>query len=172
MDESWATGRPDAHNPYATPQAVVAMPPPLREALAYVPASRWSRLGARLLDQLFVLLAFVPLIVGLALGENVHGFYALALATPQLLIALLVANIIGLDRRGQTLGKRLVGIRILRSDGSHPTLGRSFGIRSVVPFLIAFFFGPFGLIDALWIFGNERRCLHDLMADTIVVPAQ
>ena len=62
--------------------------------------------------------------------------------------------------------------RFLRSDGSHPTLGRSFAARTMLSFTIGFFFGPFALVDALWIFGGEQRCLHDLMADTIVVPAR
>jgi uncharacterized RDD family membrane protein YckC len=27
----------------------------------------------------------------------------------------------------------------------------------------------FSLVDALWIFGDEQRCLHDLIAGTIVI---
>lgn len=173
MDEPQAVGpAADAHNPYAMPQAPVALPPPL--VLERVVASRGARLGARLIDTLLVYLTFVPAVAALVLGRygNDTGFVALLVLTPLLMIALLVANIVGLDRRGQSIGKRLVGIRILRSDGSHPTLGRSFGLRAVVPLLINMVFGLFALIDALWIFGPERRCLHDLMADTIVVPAE
>ncbi|MGY4514746.1 RDD family protein [Lysobacter sp. HA18] len=174
MDESWAVGSAgDARNPYATPHAAIALPSPVGTMSTYVPASRWSRLGARLLDQLMGFFACVPFVIGMIVGsEHIVLMVAFLATTALLLIGLVVANVIGLDRSGQTLGKRLVGIRILRSDGSHPTLGRSFGLRAVVPFVISFFFGPFGLIDVLWIFGNEHRCLHDLLADTIVVPAQ
>ena len=31
--------------------------------------------------------------------------------------------------------------------------------------------GLYALIDHLWIFGEERRCLHDKIADTVVVKA-
>lgn len=34
------------------------------------------------------------------------------------------------------------------------------------------YLGPaFGLANVLWIFGGERRCLHDYIADTLVVNA-
>lgn len=33
----------------------------------------------------------------------------------------------------------------------------------------AIVFGLFVLVDTLMIFGEERRCVHDYMADTIVV---
>ena len=45
-------------------------------------------------------------------------------------------------------------------------------MRYVLPTLIAALpcIGPlFSLVDALTIFRDERRCLHDDMADTIVV---
>ena len=174
MDEASAAGAATGtHDPYARPQAEL-LAPPLPAAVVASSASRWLRLGARLLDQLIAALAFIPAIVALAVGEHGGGVWFMAglALTGVLLVALFVVNLIGLDRTGQTLGKRLVGIRILRRDGSHPTLGRSFGLRSFVPGLIAMFVGPFGLLDALWIFGDERRCLHDLMADTVVVPAR
>ena len=87
-------------------------------------------------------------------------------------IAVLGFNLYYLHRDGQTLGKKVVGIRILRSDTSPCELWRVIVLRflpitllGAIPLL-----GPIvSLVDALMIFGEERRCLHDLIADTIVV---
>jgi uncharacterized RDD family membrane protein YckC len=73
-------------------------------------------------------------------------------------------------RYGQTMAKRLLEIRVVRSDGSKASLGRIFWLRNVVNGLISviplYFF-----IDSLLIFGERRQCIHDLIADTIVVKA-
>jgi uncharacterized RDD family membrane protein YckC len=74
---------------------------------------------------------------------------------------------------GQTIGKRMVGIKVVRTDGSPASFGRIFLLRNVVSTLPAFL--PFiGLlyqlvIDPIFIFQESRRCLHDLIADTTVV---
>jgi len=60
-------------------------------------------------------------------------------------------------------------------DGSDAGLARIFWMRNVVGiFLIGMIpvVGSFyGLIDPLFIFGDERRCLHDMIADTKVIEA-
>ena len=74
---------------------------------------------------------------------------------------------------GQTIGKRMVGIKVVRTNGSPASFGRIFLLRNVVSTLPAFL--PFiGLlyqlvIDPIFIFQDSRRCLHDLIADTTVV---
>jgi uncharacterized RDD family membrane protein YckC len=70
---------------------------------------------------------------------------------------------------GQTLCKRWLGIKVVRSDGSPVDLGRLILLRNIVPSLINSACGLFFLVDALFIFTDERRCLHDQIADTIVV---
>ncbi|MGH8588531.1 MAG: RDD family protein, partial [Gammaproteobacteria bacterium] len=77
-----------------------------------------------------------------------------------------------LHTRGQSIGKRLLKIRIVRSTGERATLSRilfarylpiqAMGIVPVIGMLYA-------LIDILFIFGDSRQCLHDRIADTIVV---
>lgn len=73
------------------------------------------------------------------------------------------------NESGQSIGKRMMNIRVVRSDGSPASLGRIILLRNVVPHAIGSLCGIFGLVDACLIFGQERRCLHDLIADTIVV---
>jgi hypothetical protein len=83
--------------------------------------------------------------------------------------------------RGQTLGKMLVGTRIVRSGAARrgaragfihgvvlrdwwrwePSLPPSFSVLSLVTFLRA--------LDAVFILGRHRRCLHDWAGGTEVV---
>lgn len=70
---------------------------------------------------------------------------------------------------GQSIAKRILRMRIVRQDGSpakfvHGVLLRSWlmtFLTQIIPFI--------GLVDALLIFGNERRCLHDRIASTDVI---
>ena len=55
-------------------------------------------------------------------------------------------------------------------DGAPVTLGRLFWLRNLVNGLIGVI--PFyAFIDHLFIFGDSRQCLHDKLADTLVVKA-
>ena len=77
-------------------------------------------------------------------------------------------------RNGQTIGKKLAGIKVVRSDGSKASLGRIFWLRNIVnaiPSAIPFLGSLYGLVDHLFIFGDKRQCLHDKIADTVVVTA-
>jgi uncharacterized RDD family membrane protein YckC len=74
--------------------------------------------------------------------------------------------------RGQTVGKILVGIRMVRRDGSKLSLGRWLGLRMLPIALVGQIpvVGSFlALVNVLFIFRGDRRCLHDHLADTIVV---
>lgn len=69
---------------------------------------------------------------------------------------------------GQTIGKKLLMIRIVSTSGKLPGFLQAVVLRnwlrvvfSIVPF--------FGLIDVLFIFSDSRRCLHDYLAATRVV---
>ena len=89
-----------------------------------------------------------------------------------------------LATRGQTIGKWLVGTRIVRADNDEvPTLARTLGLRygtlavgpvatlavlvlnGVIPYVLI----VVGSIDIALIFRRDRRCLHDLIAGTKVV---
>lgn len=67
-----------------------------------------------------------------------------------------------------------VSVKIVRHDGSRVALGRVFGLRMVVPsiiYMVPLLGFVFYLVDVLFIFRGDRRCVHDLMADTRVVSA-
>lgn len=84
------------------------------------------------------------------------------------LVAWAWITILLVARYGQTIAKRVLEIRVVRSDGSQASLGRIFWLRNVVNGLLSVL--PFyEVIDSLFIFGERRQCIHDLIADTIVV---
>jgi uncharacterized RDD family membrane protein YckC len=109
-----------------------------------------------------------------ALHASRHDEATLSLMIPVMLAvgAMLVWDLWWLHRYGQTIGKRMLGIRIVRCDGTHAPLWRIVCLRDGlmtalegIPLL-----GPFiGLTDSLVIFRADRRCLHDMIADTKVV---
>ena len=72
---------------------------------------------------------------------------------------------------GQSIGKRMLGIKVVRTSGQPIELWRVILLRNLVVQVIAQMCGVLGLIDALMIFGDEQRCLHDYVADSIVVVA-
>ena len=77
-----------------------------------------------------------------------------------------------LHTQGQTVGKKLLGLRIVRTNGERATLGRLLGLRYLVGWIIVMipFAGAlYGLVDCLMIFRDSRKCVHDNIADTIVV---
>jgi len=160
-------------NPYSAPTARLLEPAAQAQKLA----ERGTRLGAAMLDGLFFGIAYIPLIVGVgASGPDGNGTL-MAIGLGIGLLAVLgraVANFMLLHRDGQTLAKRLLRIRILRSDGSRASLSRIIFARALPTSVLSAIplVGPIiSLVDALMIFRDNRRCLHDEIADTIVVKA-
>lgn len=171
----------DAHGaPAGNPHAV----PPARPAqyvgmdAGFVKSSRGARLGAVLLDSVPVFA--IAMIAAIAMPSMAKG--SDSTAGLMLVGAIMVVGVLGfiayqlvqLYRTGQTFGKKLVGIRIVRTDGSRAGLRRIFALRYLVPGLIGaipLLGAIFSLIDPLFIFNDEKRCLHDMIADTIVVDA-
>lgn len=81
-------------------------------------------------------------------------------------------NGIMLYKYGQTIGKKVMGIKIVKLDNSLPQLTNSYILRYLIPSIfpiIPFVGSMIGLADILCIFKSDRRCIHDLMAGTRVV---
>lgn len=72
-------------------------------------------------------------------------------------------------RTGQTVGKRLVAIRVVSARDRPPDLGRS-AVRSLPILLLAVpYLWVLCPVAYLWAIQPERRGLHDLVAGTRVV---
>jgi uncharacterized RDD family membrane protein YckC len=67
---------------------------------------------------------------------------------------------------GLTVGKWATGLRILRADGREIGIGRAF-LRHFVGYPLSFITLGLGFLAAA--FTTRGRCLHDLIANTIVV---
>ncbi|MEO7243210.1 MAG: RDD family protein [Variovorax sp.] len=165
---------PSLDERYAPPQAHV------EDIQADAPstlASRWTRLFAVIIDGL--LSAGILWLVAVVTPINVWAPPADGnVWMPRfgnILVGLLIFFVLQgylLAVRGQTIGKFLLKTRIVRPDDSRVSVGRIFGLRYGVPFFFNAF--PivgfaFAVIDAVFIFRESRRCLHDSIADTIVV---
>jgi uncharacterized RDD family membrane protein YckC len=156
-----------------------------------VPAERGTRLLAAILDRLIesacalpglLLLgpAFLRIVVEAARGRE-PDFSAIDAGSALLGVALLgfgglaitVVQVVMISTRGQSLGKRILGIRILRfGTGAPAGFVRGWLLRSVVPGLISclpWIGYLFVIVNYCFIFREDRRCLHDLIADTFVV---
>jgi uncharacterized RDD family membrane protein YckC len=158
-------------------------------------AERGSRLLAASIDELILLAISLPVVFGAitplvtrvesgtvglesldtttVLRSMVGGpgttITVLALIAWCIITAWLVAA------NGQSIGKRLVGIKVVRTDGSPASFARIFLLRNVVnglPTLLPYVGWLYQLIiDPLMIYQDSRQCLHDKIADTIVVRA-
>jgi uncharacterized RDD family membrane protein YckC len=138
----------------------------------------WTRAGAFLIDQLIVVGVAVALGLAAALltddptgrsGEI--AIYAIAIAVSGLYAPLLMAR--SGARNGQTIGKQVVGIRVVRTDGAPVGFGVGF-LRTVVAqqLLTAITFYLYALADYLWPLRDRRnQALHDKIARTWVVQA-
>ena len=89
----------------------------------------------------------------------------------------LIVNAVLLTLRGQTIGKLCLGIQVVRfPDGTRAGFIKALFLRAILFTILIFtsliYFGGMGwallMADYLMIFRKDRRCLHDLVADTLV----
>jgi uncharacterized RDD family membrane protein YckC len=98
-------------------------------------------------------------------GTELTGVIAPILAAVSILF--LVYQTLAHALSGATLGKRILGLRVVGSDGRRPGLGRS-GARALLAAVSVLLLG-LGVLLAL--FTRSGRALHDLAARTWVVEA-
>jgi uncharacterized RDD family membrane protein YckC len=164
---------PGALNPYAPPSVDVSRP--IHVAARAQLASLGERLGAALLDGLVAVGAMVPFIIGVAMNDRDTDTIpplglALMAAGGVALLGLFVYNLVLLGQKGQTLGKKWLGICIVNyEDHGQAGFVKAFILRTFVNGLIAAFVPFYNLVDICFIFRDDRRCIHDLIASTTVI---
>lgn len=141
----------------------------------YELADRGMRLLAAIIDSIVVYVPAIGFVVlGVAMGKEAPVIAVLGVAAGALYaLGIVIAQIVMLCQRGQTIGKRVLGIRIVKVDTGQNGGGvTNVILRSLVPGLIGWipYIGPvFGLINICFIFAQDRRCIHDHIAGTVVV---
>ena len=142
-------------------------------------ASRWSRLGASIIDGVLMVVVVMPLAFFLGAFEAIEQSGEMGIGPT---IALGIASIGAfflfngylLSTNGQTVGKKLMNIKIVDLNGNNMPFGRLIGMRYIPVWIVSYIpiVGSFtSLIDALFIFRADKRCVHDLIAGTQVVNA-
>jgi uncharacterized RDD family membrane protein YckC len=122
--------------------------------LAAVPfeiAGLLPRLAAKLIDAATV--AAVAVTIGVTLGAVLPmeaSYLVPLLCISGAIVAFVAYTVIAEYRAGWTLGKRLMGIRVVRESGARISLGQS--LLRQIPFIGQFFF-----IDALFALFTERH---------------
>jgi len=140
-------------------------------------AGRAERLVAAIIDGLMVLAVILPAIYAGGYFDAIARGGSPAFGEQLLWSALGFAVFVAvhgypLSRYGQTWGKRLFKMKIVDLRGNKPDLPHLLWLRygttqlfSLVPFLGRLY----TLVDVLFIFTKDRRCIHDLLAGTRVV---
>jgi uncharacterized RDD family membrane protein YckC len=145
-------------------------------------ASWGSRVGATLLDWLILLIPvtlLIVLVVVVFLSSDVGGIVTAILSSLLYLVAVLFYAPLLMGREGahngQTWGKQIVGIRVVRDSGQPVDIGfgflREFVVKGLLfGFVGSFFFSIPTLVDYLWpLWDDQNRALHDMVVTTHVV---
>ncbi len=165
-----------AANPYATPKAEVAHNTGHSEDRTV--ASRGSRFLAALLDGIIPAIVLIPIVLITEVSSSTSetsneepSFLFLGVIVLALLVWLGL-QLFFLYQSQQTIGKKIMKIQIVRKDYSPCGFGRILGLRMIVMGVLGVIpiAGPIiSLLDPLLIFRSSNYCLHDDLADTIVV---
>ncbi len=182
-----------AQNPFAPPRALVD--DQIDSQVEMVEATRGARFAAAFIDGLALggVAAIIGIIAAIAIpaytayqkrlaatGGAVHASdgRVVAIAIGVLAVAAMVGIFaytgVLVYRYGQTIGKRVMGIRVVRTDGTRVAFGRVIFLRWLPTALLGMI--PLlgyvvSLLDVLLIFRENRLCVHDNIADTKVVTA-
>jgi len=150
-------------------------------------ASRTSRFFANLLDGIIVAVIFgiICYIYFQSTKESINfssysnpydipltKLYVFSLFVNLILIFIFYTLIPTYVWKGQTIMKKLLGIAVVKEDDSEVDLSTLL-LRNVLSFLnvlpIPYIIQLLVLVDALFIFTQDKRTLHDLIAKTKVI---
>jgi len=158
-------------NPYAPPGADITVEDSTELA------ERGTRLGGAIIDGVIYGLVFWGAILALGLFDRIASQTENLAVLGQLLVlsiaCFLVLNGYLLAKHGQTIGKRILDMRIVSVDDNKILpIWKLISLRYLPVWIVGYIpvVGPvLGLIDPLFIFREDRRCVHDLIAGTKVI---
>lgn len=147
------------------------------EEIEHLLATRLDRFGGAFLDAFTIALLMMPILWSLGIFQKEISEEPLELWMEVFEITIgwvlfFALNTYLLVKRGQTIGKTIVKTKIINKEEDIPGATSLIGKRYLIPGIISYIpvVGQiFALIDALFIFRKDKRCLHDLIADTYVI---
>ena len=159
-------------NPYAPPSAFADGPAQeQQEDEVQILAERGTRWVARLIDTILWVITAIPAgFVFMSEKDQIPLGAGLSLIT----LGFLGYQWYRVANTGQTLGKKWMGIKVVKLDGSPVNFVSAVLLREWVLSLAGLIPGigrVIGLVDAVMIFGKDRRCMHDQIAGTKVILA-
>lgn len=138
-------------------------------------ADRLPRLGAVLIDTVIIIVLAVPIALFIQVfsgGIYLDSYLEEVLYGVLSVFVFAIINYKLLVTNGQTIGKKVLKIRIVDEQSGKLASGNALLARYSFYFLVVYI--PFigwliSLVNALFIFGDEKKCIHDKIARTIVV---
>jgi uncharacterized RDD family membrane protein YckC len=120
-------------------------------------AGFWIRLGAALIDGIPLAIISFAITKGVGTAGNIIG----------IVIALAYYSYFEGSGSGQTIGKKLVGIRVIDFEGR----GSIGFVRAGARYLMSIVSGVVIVIGYLWmLWDDEKQTWHDKVANSVVVP--
>ena len=139
----------------------------------FILASRMKRLFARLLDGVFGLVsALVPGFVLTFLSDGNFDPESFLLGAVVGIICFCIYQWYLLATTAQTIGKKYLKIKIVNKNGEQAGFFVNVVLREWVMGLIGIIpaiGGIIQIVNILFIFRDDRKCIHDLIAGTVVV---
>lgn len=153
-------------------------------------ASRWARLFASIIDSILVMIImFISIVCILYFTEGIEVIketikepstfytnfnYMIGLMILLDLFIFSLLNVKLLIKNGQTIGKKIFKIKIVDLDNILPnklSLSKRYTIYLFIQH-IPIIGSILHIINLLFIFGKEKRCIHDRIANTKVIKCQ
>ena len=148
-------------------------------------ASPWQRMGARIMDGLpFAGIGILAaILVAFTGGSDGKAAMAVIIVAVVAAIGLLIYNLVIMARDGQSIGKKIVGIRVITEDGDNPGFVKYCLVREIGYNFIFTLIGIVnenlgdalatiaGIICVVMLFmeSRNRQTLQDLLAKTLVI---
>lgn len=137
-------------------------------------AGRLDRFWAAIIDRA-LFLGLIVATIAFSIFRRSSSSPVFVIACAAALLALVGVQIWLLTAHGQTIGKRIIGLRIVKvSDMTNGGFVTNVLLRTVanaaisaVPVAGSIYF----LVDPAFIFRDDRRCVHDHLAGTCVIKA-
>ena len=140
-------------------------------------ASRLQRFIAAMIDGFLGMMVSMPLFNHYGIwdlmktGGEVSTDITIKVTAYGLLMFFVLHGLL-LHRYGQTVGKRLMGLAIVTLHGQRPSFAHLI-LNRYLPQWVAGFVpvvGPLlSVVDVLFVFREDKRCVHDLIAGTKVI---